>query len=187
MQAEADDTVIVRVERPGGVFAQHGSKASMIGFQGWPSCGPARSSARFQPGRARIDRGRLHRKPIVELLFPLLSLIGASHPDRELRVAPAVSGWAGPTASDDGPQILRPKMAATRSGPAAERPKHVVLQVMAAVDSETPSLNPTISSATTRPLTVARTGPAMASTCARKRASFTWLGCPADPSWPAAA
>ncbi len=26
MQAEADDTVIVRVERPGGVFAQHGAE-----------------------------------------------------------------------------------------------------------------------------------------------------------------
>jgi hypothetical protein len=26
MQAEADDTVIVRVERPGGVFAQHGTE-----------------------------------------------------------------------------------------------------------------------------------------------------------------
>jgi hypothetical protein len=32
-------------------------------------------------------------------------------------VTPAVSGWAGPTANDDGSWILRPKTAATRCGP----------------------------------------------------------------------
>jgi hypothetical protein len=35
-------------------------------------------------------------------------------------VASAVSGWAGPTASDEDPWVLRPKMAATHSGPTAE-------------------------------------------------------------------
>ncbi len=35
--------------------------------------------------RAWIDGGCLHRKPIVELLLPLLALIGPSHPGRELR------------------------------------------------------------------------------------------------------
>ena len=73
MQAEADDTVIVRVERPGGVFAQH--RAEGIDER-LPEAGPvaARPGRQrdFQPDRARIDGGRLHRKPIVEILFPLL-------------------------------------------------------------------------------------------------------------------
>ena len=118
MQAEADDTVVVRMERRGVAFIQHGAEGI---DERLPEAGPvaARPGRQrdFQPDRARIDGGSLHRKPIVELLLPLSALIGPSHAGRELRGGLAVSGWAGPTASDDGPWILRPKMAATRSGP----------------------------------------------------------------------
>ena len=75
MQAEADDTVIVRVEGLGGVFAQH--RAEGIDER-LPEAGPvaARPGRQRdgQPGRTRIDGGRLRREPIVELLFPLRAL-----------------------------------------------------------------------------------------------------------------
>ena len=50
-------------------------------------------------------------------------------------VAPAVSGRAGPTASDDGPWNLRPKMAATplRAQPLSDRVQ-VIVQVMEAIN-----------------------------------------------------
>ena len=86
MQAEADNTVIVRVERPGGVFAQHGAEGidERLPEDGPVAARPGRQRD-FQPDRARIDGGSPHRKPIVELLFPLSALIGPSHPGRELR------------------------------------------------------------------------------------------------------
>src|SRR5262249_34808240 len=88
MQAEADNTVIVWVERPGRVFAQHGAE----GIDEWfPEAGPvaARPGRQrdWQPGWAGLVGGRLPRKPVVECLFPLLALIGPSHPGRELRGA----------------------------------------------------------------------------------------------------
>src|SRR6266581_4039160 len=97
MQAEADETVIVRVERPGGVFAQHGAEGI---DERLPEAGPVAAwpgrQRDFQPDRAWIDGGRLHRKPIVELLFPLSALIGPSHPGRELRgdLGRVRLGWA---------------------------------------------------------------------------------------------
>ena len=95
MQAEADDAVIVRVERLGGVFAEHGAEGI---DERLPETGPvaARPGRQrdVQPDRARIDRGRPHREPIMELLFPLPAHIGPSHPDRELRAGPG-RGWLG--------------------------------------------------------------------------------------------
>jgi hypothetical protein len=54
----------------------------MSGFQRPARPGRQRDG---QPGRARIDGGRPRGKPVVERLFPLLALIGARHPGRELR------------------------------------------------------------------------------------------------------
>src|SRR6516165_8773156 len=89
VQGEADDTVIVRVERPGWVFAQHGAEGI---DERLPEAGPvaARPGRQRdgQPGRARIDGCRLHRKPIVERLPPLLALTGPGDPGRELRGGP---------------------------------------------------------------------------------------------------
>src|SRR5260370_18571680 len=80
------NAVIVRVERPGGVIAQHGAEGI---DERLPEAGPvaARPGRQrdFQPDRARTDGSRLHPKPIVELLFPLLALLGPGHPGRELR------------------------------------------------------------------------------------------------------
>jgi hypothetical protein len=74
-------------------------------------------SAMLSPAGPGSMGGRLHRKPVVELLLPFLACRGPSHRGRELRAGPGRAGWAGPTAHDDGPRILRPKMAATRCGP----------------------------------------------------------------------
>src|SRR5690348_5757426 len=67
MQAEADDTVVVRVERPGRVFAQH--RAEGIDER-LPEAGPVPAwpgrQRDCQPGRAWIDGGRLHCQLIVE-------------------------------------------------------------------------------------------------------------------------
>src|ERR1700733_10025125 len=65
MQAEADDTVIVRVERPGRVFAQHGAEGidEPLREAGPVAARPGRQRD-VQRSRARSDDGRLHRKPI---------------------------------------------------------------------------------------------------------------------------
>src|SRR5215467_4186800 len=64
MQAEADDTVIVGVEWPGGVFAEHRAEGIDERF---PEAGPvaARPGGQRdgQPGRARAEDGRLRRLP----------------------------------------------------------------------------------------------------------------------------
>jgi hypothetical protein len=81
MQAEADDTVIVRVERADGVLTQHGAEGI---DERLPEAGPvaARPGPQrdCQAGRARVDGGRPRRKPVVELLFPPFAFIGPSHP-----------------------------------------------------------------------------------------------------------
>ena len=81
VQAEADDTVIVRVERADGVFTQHGAEGI---DERLPEVGPvaARPGPQrdCQAGRARVDGGRLRRKPVVELLFPPFAFIGPSRP-----------------------------------------------------------------------------------------------------------
>src|SRR5947208_8929288 len=80
MQAEADDTVVVRVARRGGVCAQYGPERI---DERLPEVGPvaARPGRQrdFQPDRTRIDGGRLRRKPIVELLSPRSALMGPGH------------------------------------------------------------------------------------------------------------
>ena len=97
MQGEADDTVIVRVERPVGVFAEHGSERV---DERLPEAGPvtARPGRQrdCQPDRARIDGGRPRRKPIVEPLLPVSALIRPCHPGRELRGGPGHVRPGGP-------------------------------------------------------------------------------------------
>ena len=67
MQAEADDPVTAGVGRPGRIFAQHGAEGiDERRAEAGPVAARPGGQRDVQPGRARIDDGRLHHEPVVQ-------------------------------------------------------------------------------------------------------------------------